>query len=85
MRTYNQHHQQQQQQQRPAARHRHTVRTETDRRINCRGDVDDTHSGSAAGTEGCRQRMQQQANTPPALAHDCTQLALKYKASNIEL
>lgn len=65
----------------PTVRHRRTVRTETDRRVNCRGDVNDTRS-VLAGTEGCCcQRMQQQGDTAPALAHDWEQRAFKYIAN----
>lgn len=80
MRTYNQ---QQQQRLTVRVRHRHAVRTETDRRVSSCGDVNETDSGSA-GTEGCCQRMQQQASTLSASANDFMQLALKYIANNTE-
>lgn len=68
----------------PLSRHRHAVRTETDRQASCRGDVNETDSVSAGRRWTVRQRMQQQARKPFALSYDCMQLAHEYIAITTE-
>ncbi len=64
----------------PTPTHREDGDRQTDQQP--RGCKWDGRGLSGGTTEGCCQRMPQQASTPAALAHDCTQLALKYIANN---